>query len=76
VKITAVSYQRTINLGNFESERVGTEVVLDEEGDSPEAAIALAREFVRQNSSLKRLEEDQKKFEGQRPDDEFDDTPY
>jgi hypothetical protein len=75
MKITAVSYQRTINLGNYESERVGTEVELDE-GDSPEAAIAFAKEFVRNNSSLKRLDEDAKQFEGYKPDDELDDTPY
>lgn len=45
MRITSISYGRTFNLGQFESERIDAQVQV-EEGDSPEAALDMARRFV------------------------------
>ena len=45
MKVTGIEYKRVVNLGNFESEHLGVTVEVDEE-NTPEEALAWAREFV------------------------------
>jgi hypothetical protein len=45
VRATTVTYERVHNLGNFENERVGIEIQLDE-GEKADEALRLARVFV------------------------------
>ncbi len=45
MKITSINYQKTFNLGNYQSERVGCEIQLDE-GDSASGLLDTARSIV------------------------------
>jgi hypothetical protein len=45
VRATTVTYERVHNLGNFENERIGIEIQLDE-GEKADEALRLARVFV------------------------------
>lgn len=45
MEIKTVNYQKTFNLGNYQSERIGVEIVL-ESGESANKAIELAKQFV------------------------------
>jgi hypothetical protein len=45
MEIRTINYQKTFNLGNYQSERIGVEIVL-EQGESANKAIDLAKQFV------------------------------
>jgi len=45
MKVTMVKYEKLKNLGNFQHEKVGIEVVL-EETESPHFALKRAKDFV------------------------------
>lgn len=45
MEIRTINYQKTFNLGNYQSERIGVEIVL-ESGESANKAIELAKQFV------------------------------
>jgi len=45
MKITTVNYQKTFNLGNYCSEKIGMDIQLDE-GDTPELALDIAKTIV------------------------------
>jgi len=56
--INQVSYQKTFNLGNYSSERIGVEIVLNEGEDAKEAlntAKALVEEYHKENNVLNSL---------------------
>jgi hypothetical protein len=40
-----VTYHKTFNLGNYQSEKIGVDIVLTEE-DTPEDAMEQAKDFV------------------------------
>jgi hypothetical protein len=48
MKVAMVKYERLVNLGNYENEKIGCEVEVSE-GESPQAALDAARRFVRRN---------------------------
>lgn len=50
MRATKVLYERVHNLGNYENERIGIEIQLDE-GEKADEALRLARVFV--NRSLR-----------------------
>jgi len=55
MQINQVSYQKTFNLGNYSSERIGVEIVLNEGEDAKEAlntAKALVEEYHQQSSLM------------------------
>lgn len=45
MRITTLTYEETKNLGNYESQKIGIEIVLDSE-DKPGEALRRAKEFV------------------------------
>ena len=45
MEIRTINYQKTFNLCNYQSERIGVEIVL-EQGESANKAIDLAKQFV------------------------------
>jgi hypothetical protein len=45
MKITDITYHRTFNLGNFNSERIGVKVDINE-GESANEALELAKQLV------------------------------
>jgi len=45
MKFTQVSYQKTFNLGSYQSERIGVEIELSE-GESPKEALDTAKQLV------------------------------
>jgi hypothetical protein len=54
MKITLVRYERVYNLGDYQSERIGVEVSVDEDEDAQQA-LWLARATVRTNHEAARL---------------------
>lgn len=58
MNITLVRYERVHNLGNYESERIGVEVVVNE-GESPDEAVEAARTFVAKSLGLTAAEKDE-----------------
>jgi len=55
MNINQISYQKTFNLGNYSSERIGVEIVLNEGEDAKEAlntAKALVEEYHQQSNNL------------------------
>lgn len=48
MKAKTIKYERVINLGNYESERIGIEIEL-EGGERAAAALDLAKKFVSSN---------------------------
>jgi len=52
--INQISYQKTFNLGNYSSERIGVEIVINEGEDAKEAlntAKALVEEYHKQSAN-------------------------
>ena len=45
MKINQVNYQKTFNLGNYSSERIGVDITLNE-GDDAKEALATAKQLV------------------------------
>lgn len=45
MNIKSINYQKTFNLGNYQSERIGVEIELNP-GDSANEALDLAKQFV------------------------------
>jgi hypothetical protein len=45
VKALSIKYERVVNLGNYESERIAIELAI-EKGDTAEAALSAAKRFV------------------------------
>jgi hypothetical protein len=45
MKVTIVRFEKLINLGNYENQKLGVEVQLDE-GETPSEAIKRAKAFV------------------------------
>jgi len=55
MQINQVSYQKTFNLGNYSSERIGVEILLNEGEDAKEAlntAKALVEEYHKQTNDF------------------------
>ncbi len=48
MKVEQIYYERTINLGNFENEKIGLTVKI-EEGEKPSDALKKARVFIEKN---------------------------
>jgi hypothetical protein len=49
VKITNIHFERKFNLPNYQNETLAVDIVLEGEGESPDAALELARDFVYRN---------------------------
>ncbi len=53
MKTGEIYYERTINLGNFESEKIGIKLIL-EEGEKSDEALLQAKRFIDENRSIKK----------------------
>jgi hypothetical protein len=62
MRATKITYERVHNLGNFENERVGIEIELDE-GEKADEALRLARIFVNRGLHPVMDENDQTELE-------------
>jgi len=51
MKVTKITVERVVNLGDFENERLAVTVVV-EEGDSPAAVVMNARKFINDQQKL------------------------
>lgn len=51
MKVKTITYSKVFSLGNYENEKIGTEIEI-EEGDDIQKTIQKAREFVEYNHSL------------------------
>lgn len=49
MRMVSLSYERTFNLGNYQSEKIGCELALDS-NDNPNEALARAKAFVEKGS--------------------------
>jgi len=54
MKVKTVTYSKVFSLGNYENEKIGTEIEI-QEGDDVQKAIQKAREFVEYNHKLNGL---------------------
>ena len=62
MNIKTVYYQKTFNLGNYNSERIGIEVALNE-GENAEDALNTARNLVEEyHSKIQKPETEQEKL--------------
>lgn len=50
MRVTTIHYERTFNLGNYESQKLGVTVELGE-GDNPLEALTRAKNFVEGNKA-------------------------
>jgi hypothetical protein len=75
VKITQVDYQATINLGNYENERIGLKAQL-EEGDTPDQAIAQLRNRVIEMTGPDNRGYWRRRFEEVKVETEQEDIPF
>ena len=50
MRVTTITYERTFNKGNFESEKIGIEIALDRQ-DNAANAMQRAKAFVEGNRS-------------------------
>lgn len=66
MEIRTINYQKTFNLGNYQSERIGVEIVL-EPGESANKAIDLAKQFVEEchlnNQKVQALQQEEEPVE-------------
>ena len=53
MKVSSIRFERLTNLGNFENEKIGIEVLL-EDGDTAKGALERARLFVEAHSAKER----------------------
>lgn len=51
MKVKTVTYSKVFSLGNFQNEKIGTEIEITE-GDNVQTVIQKAREFVEYNHKL------------------------
>lgn len=58
MNITLIRYERVHNLGNYESERIGVEVVVNED-ESADDAVQAAKQFVSKSLGLTTAEKDE-----------------
>lgn len=58
MKITGVRYERVANLGNYETERVAVEVLV-EDGETPQMALLHAKLFVNAQLGIEELTEEE-----------------
>ena len=54
MKVKTVTYHKVFSLGNYENEKIGTEIEIHD-GDDVQKAIQKAREFVEYNHKLNGL---------------------
>lgn len=54
MKVKTIQYHKVFSLGNYENEKIGTEIEI-EEGDDIQKVIQRAREFVEYNHKLNGL---------------------
>ena len=66
MEFRTINYQKTFNLGNYQSERIGVEIVL-EQGESANKAIDLAKQFVEEchlnNQKVQALQQEEEPVE-------------
>ena len=66
MEIRTINYQKTFNLGNYQSERIGVEIAL-EQGESANKAIDLAKQFVEEchlnNQKVQALQQEEEPVE-------------
>ena len=54
MKVNTVSYSKVFSLGNFENEKIGVEIEL-QEGDDVQAVMQQAKQYVEFNHKVNRL---------------------
>jgi len=58
MKVTKIKYEKLVNLGNYEHEKMGIEIELDEK-DSPHKAIKRAKAFLEKELNSHRPTDEQ-----------------
>jgi len=58
VKITQVHYQKLVNLGDYQNERIGAWATI-EEGESPAAALTALTDWVEERGNARAVQEDE-----------------